>query len=66
MDTAPTAEMPTPTAQAQCSPMPTQPGDPCPVGDVMRRVQGQLRSGRAPSFEALLAFGAPADGRLLR
>ncbi|MFA9444988.1 hypothetical protein [Egicoccus sp. AB-alg6-2] len=31
-----------------------------PVGDVMRRVQAQLRAGDAPSFEALLAFGAPA------
>ncbi|HSK23586.1 MAG TPA: hypothetical protein VK906_10440 [Egicoccus sp.] len=52
MDTAPTAEMPPPTAQVS---------EPCPVGEVMRRVQGQLRNGRAPSFEALLAFGAPAD-----
>ncbi|MBS3942251.1 MAG: hypothetical protein KG028_14930 [Actinobacteria bacterium] len=52
MDNAPTPEMPTPSAQVP---------SPCPVGDVMRRVQGQLRSGRAPSFEALLAFGAPAE-----
>lgn len=54
MDAAPTAEMPPPTAQVSA---------PCPVGDVMRRVQAQLRSGRAPSFEALLALGAPAQAR---
>ena len=51
MDNAPDPAMHTPTA-------PTAP--PCPVGDVMRRVQAQLRSGAAPSFEALLAFGEPA------
>lgn len=50
METAPTAEMPVPAAQVT----------PCPVGDVMRRVQAQLRTGTAPTFEALLAFGAPA------
>ncbi|MFA9430323.1 hypothetical protein [Egicoccus sp. AB-alg2] len=32
---------------------------PCPVADVMRRVQAQLRAGEAPSFEALLALGEP-------
>jgi len=32
---------------------------PCPVADTMRRVQAQLRAGSPPSFEALLAFGAP-------
>jgi len=32
---------------------------PCPVADVMRRVQSQLRAGAAPSFEALLALGEP-------
>jgi ribosomal protein S5 len=32
---------------------------PCPVADVMRRVQAQLQAGRAPSFEALLALGEP-------
>jgi hypothetical protein len=32
---------------------------PCPVADTMRRVQEQLRTGAAPSFEALLAFGEP-------
>lgn len=53
MDAAPPAQMPLPSAQAST---------PCPVGDVMRRVQAQLRSGRAPSFEALLALGAPAQG----
>jgi hypothetical protein len=30
------------------------------VADTMRRVHDQLRSGAAPSFEALLAYGEPA------
>jgi hypothetical protein len=30
------------------------------VAETMRRVHEQLRGGRAPSFEALLAFGEPA------
>lgn len=32
---------------------------PCPVADTMRRVHEQLRSGTAPSFEAMLAYGVP-------
>lgn len=57
MDATPTPEMPTPAAPGTT---------PCPVGEVMRRVQGQLRSGRAPSYEALLAYGAPTGGTTLR
>jgi hypothetical protein len=30
------------------------------VAETMRRVHDQLRSGAAPSFEALLAYGEPA------
>jgi hypothetical protein len=32
----------------------------CPVAETMRRVHEQLRAGRAPSFEAMLAYGVPA------
>lgn len=38
---------------------------PCPVADVMRRVQSQLRAGAAPSFEALLALGEPRSAARL-
>lgn len=31
----------------------------CPVAETMRRVHEQLRAGRAPSFEAMLAYGVP-------
>ncbi|MBW3620908.1 MAG: hypothetical protein KY461_11730 [Actinobacteria bacterium] len=34
----------------------------CPVADTMRRVHAELRAGRAPSFEAMLAYGVPAPG----
>ncbi len=41
----------------QAAPLPA----PCPVADTMRRVQAELRAGSPPSFEALLAFGAPGS-----
>jgi hypothetical protein len=31
------------------------------VAETMRRVHAQLRSGRAPSYESLMAFGAPVS-----
>lgn len=40
----------------------TTPASACPVADTMRRVHAELRAGRAPSFEAMLAYGVPAPG----
>lgn len=31
----------------------------CPVAEKMERVHAALRAGRAPSFEAMLAYGVP-------
>lgn len=30
-----------------------------PVAETMQRIHAELRAGRAPSFEAMLAYGVP-------
>ena len=44
---------------APAAPQTTAP--PPQVAETMRRVQAELRSGGTPSYESLLAFGAPSS-----
>jgi hypothetical protein len=50
----------TPAPQARQDP--AEPSGTDLVAETMRRVHAQLRGGRAPSFEALLALGEPGRG----
>jgi hypothetical protein len=53
-------DMRTPAPQAR--PDLVEPSGADLVAETMRRVHAQLRGGRAPSFEALLALGEPGRG----
>jgi hypothetical protein len=54
--------METRTLAPQTRPDAAEPAGTDLVAETMRRVHDQLRLGRAPSFEALLALGEPTRG----
>jgi hypothetical protein len=54
--------METRTLAPQTRPDAAEPAGTDLVAETMRRVHDQLRLGRAPSFEALLALGEPTQG----